>query len=324
MSNFWQDRSVFVTGATGFLGGWLVRRLIELKAKPVCLVRDWNAVDMTSKAWRSRVDIILGSVTDQPLMERTIGESQALTVFHLAAQAQVGVAARNPVSTFDTNVRGTWSVLEACRRSPLVEQVVVASSDKAYGEQPQLPYTEDMPLLGVYPYDASKACADRLAQSYAYTWGLPVAITRLGNLFGGGDRTWSRLVPGTIRRLLRDELPVIRGDGSAIRDWLYVEDAVDAYVKLAEWLEGKLPLDYGQAFNVSLGIKFSVIEIIDHIRLVMGLPMSREYDREPALPGEIHAQTLDCEKAHEVLAWQPKHTLDAGLRKTVAWYRENL
>ncbi len=324
MSNFWKGRSVFITGGAGFLGSWLVRRLVDLKASPVCLIRDLNSPYRKAATWMYMADQVLGNVTDQALIERILGEYGVRTVYHLAAQAQVGVAARNPVSTFDTNVRGTWSVLEACRRSPLVQQVVVASSDKAYGEQPRLPYTEDMPLLGVYPYDASKACADRLAQSYAYTWGLPVAITRLGNLFGGGDRTWSRLVPGTIRRLLRGENPVIRGDGSAIRDWLYVEDAVDAYVRLAEWMEGKAEAEYGQAFNVSLGTKLSVTRVIDHIRYVMGLPMTNEYDREPALPGEIPAQSLDCSKAHEVLGWQPQHTMEEGLRKAVAWYRENL
>ncbi len=320
MRDFWKGRNVFITGGPGFLGSWLVGRLIGLDANPVCLVRDLN--NWQKRGWL--VNQVFGSVTDQPLIERILGEYGVRTVFHLAAQAQVGVAARNPVSTYDTNVRGTWSVLEACRRSPLVEQVVVASSDKAYGEQPRLPYTEDMPLLGVYPYDASKACADRLAQSYAYTWGLPVAITRLGNLFGGGDRTWSRLVPGTIRRLLRDEPPLIRGDGSAIRDWLYVEDAVDAYVRLAEWLERKTEAEYGQAFNVSIGVHHSVADVIDRIQYAMGLPILREYDHEPALPGEIPAQSLDCSKARGVLGWHPRHTMQEGLEKTVAWYRENL
>lgn len=260
---------------------------------------------------------VFGNVTDQALMERAIGESQARTVFHLAAQAQVGVGNLNPVSTFDTNVRGTWSVLEACRRSPKVEQVIVSSSDKAYGAQPRLPYTENMPLLGVHPYDASKACADRLAQTYASQWGLPVTITRCGNLFGGGDRTWSRLVPGTARRLLLGERPVVRGDGSAVRDWLYVEDAVDAYLMLAE----KACLG---TFNLSLGIRLSVTEAIDAVVKAFGLPKGQGYLHTQELPGEIHAQTLDCSRIRAVLGWKPKHSFDEGLEKAVAWYRGNL
>ncbi len=316
MSDFWRDRSVLVTGANGFLGSWLVARLASLGAETICVVRDrpkWSAMPYAS--------VTYGDVTDQAFMERAIGESCAKTVFHLAAQAQVGVANRNPVSTFDTNVRGTWSVLEACNRSPYVEQVIVSSSDKAYGAQPVLPYTEDMPLLGVHPYDASKACADRLAQCYASQFGLPVSITRCGNLFGGGDRAWSRLIPGTIRRLLRGEKPLVRGDGSAVRDWLYVEDAVDAYLALAEH-QGTWRRSRGEAFNLSLGIQLMVLDVVDMIARAMGLP-GPDIEYTPTT-GEIQAQWLDCGKIMRTLGWQPKHTFPEGLAKTVAWYRENL
>ncbi len=323
MSDFWRDRPVLITGANGFLGNWLGTRLKKLGAETTCVIRNGP-----SRVWCSTA--VYGDVTDQALMERAIVESRAKTVFHLAAQAQVGVGNLNPVSTFDTNVRGTWSVLEACRRSPLVEQVIVSSSDKAYGEQPRLPYTEDMPLLGIHPYDASKACADRLAQTYASQWGLPVAITRCGNLFGGGDRTWSRLVPGTIRRLLKGDRPVVRGDGSAVRDWLYVEDAVDAYLMLAErmrlsdkdWVRDST-WPHGKGFNLSLGIKLTVVDVVDRIVMAMGL---KTWEREstPSSPGEIQEQTLDCSLAKRVFNWYPKHTFAEGLEKTVAWYRENL
>lgn len=316
MSDFWSHRPVFVTGATGFLGGWLTERLTGLGAEVTCLVRNFHRRNIGQG-----LEIVFGDVQDQSLVERAIGESQAKTVFHLAAQAQVGVANNNPVSTLDTNVMGTWSVLEACRRSPLVEQVIVSSSDKAYGDQPRLPYTENMPLLGVHPYDASKACADRLSQTYASQWGVPVAITRLGNLFGGGDRTWSRLVPGTIRRLLNGERPAIRGDGYAIRDWLYIEDAVDAYLVLAEKFSEVVKA--GQPFNFSLGIRLSVIEVVDQIVKALGLPR-QEYSHVPSLPGEIKSQWLDCSLAKRLLGWGATHTFPQGIDKAVAWYRGNL
>lgn len=303
-----------VTGSSGFLGHCLSYRLARLGADLTCVIRNDRWWGVPSSAVR-----VKGDVTDQAFMERAIGESQARTVFHLAAQAQVGVGNLNPVSTFDTNVRGTWSVLEACRRSPLVQQLIVSSSDKAYGEQPRLPYTENMPLLGVHPYDASKACADRLAQTYASQWGLPVTITRCGNLFGGGDRTWSRLVPGTCRRLLLGERPVVRGDGKAVRDWLYVEDAVDAYLMLAE--KGTAP---GEAFNLSLSIELSVIQAIDAVVKAFGLSKGQEYLHTPELPGEIRAQTLDCSRVHAHIGWKPKHSFTEGLEEAVAWYRENL
>ncbi len=315
MSDFWRNRSVLITGATGFLGLRLATRLASFGTDTTCVVRN-----LPNRYFVPSNKLAFGDVTDQAFMERAIGESQAKTVFHLAAQTQVCVANRNPGSTFDTNIRGTWSVLEACRRSPLVEQIVVSSSDKAYGDQLKLPYTEDSPLLAVHPYDVGKACADMLTKSYASTWGLPVAITRCGNLFGGGDRNWSRLVPGTIRRLLNGDRPVIHGDGDAVRDWLYVEDAVDAYLLLAEKI-AELPV--GEAYNLSLESPMTISQIVGVIIKMVGIHLEPIFDDE-LLVGEIQSQSLSCIKACKVLGWKPKHSMEAGLQKTVAWYRENL
>ncbi len=233
MSSHWRDRSVLVTGASGFLGAWLVRDLLGAEANVVCLVRDWVP---QSELFRSniieKVSTVRGDIADQGLLERLLGEYEVEVVFHLAAQTIVGIANRNPVSTFSANIEGTWSLLEACRRSPKVASIVVASSDKAYGEQEVLPYTEAMPLQGKHPYDVSKSCADLIAQSYAATYALPVAITRCGNFYGGGDLNWNRVVPGTIRSIFRDEQPLIRSDGQFVRDYFYIEDAAAAYMLL--------------------------------------------------------------------------------------------
>jgi CDP-glucose 4,6-dehydratase len=218
-SPFWQDRPTLVTGATGLLGGWLVSRLLDAGADVVCLVRDWvPQSELISQGFIDRVKVAHGEVQDQGLMERVLGEYEIDTVFHLAAQTIVGIAQRNPASTLAANVGGTWAVLEACRRSPKVRQIVLASSDEAYGEHNGRPYTEDLPLKGRHPYDVSKSCADLIAQSYAASYNLPVAITRCGNFFGGGDLKWNRLVPGSIRSVLRGQWPVIRSDGSFVRD----------------------------------------------------------------------------------------------------------
>src|SRR6266403_1921499 len=234
---FWRDRPTLVTGATGLVGGCLVRRLVEAGADVVCLVRDWvPQSELVQAGLIERVKVVRGDVRDQSLLERALGEYEIDTTIHLAAQTIVGIANRNPISTFETNVAGTWHLLEACRRTPTVRQIVLASSDKAYGESDDLPYVETMPLEAEHPYDVSKACADLIARAYARTWGLPVVTTRCGNFFGGGDLNWNRVVPGTIRSVLRGERPVIRSDGSQVRDYIYVEDAVSAYLQLAEQL----------------------------------------------------------------------------------------
>ena len=232
--SFWQDRPVLVTGATGLVGAWLTRRLIESGADVVALVRDWvPQCEFVRAGLIERVKVVRGDICDRDCLERTIGEFETDTVIHLAAQTIVGIANRNPVSTFESNIQGTWNLLEACRRSPVVKSVVVASSDKAYGHQDVLPYGEDTPLAGRHPYDVSKSCADLIAQAYAVSFGTPVAVTRCGNFYGGGDLNWNRIVPGTIRSVLRGERPVIRSDGEYIRDYFYVEDGAAAYLLLA-------------------------------------------------------------------------------------------
>jgi CDP-glucose 4,6-dehydratase len=234
-AGFWRARPTLITGGTGLLGGWLTQRIADEGADVVCLVRDWvPQSELVRSGNLSRVRTVRGDVRDQALLERVLGEYEIDTVFHLAAQTIVGVAQRNPVSTFETNIQGTWSLLEACRRSPRVKSIVVASSDKAYGDQEQLPYDESTPLQGQHPYDVSKSCADLIAHTYAVSYGVPVAITRCGNFYGGGDLNWNRLVPGTIRSILHQERPVIRSDGTLVRDYFYVEDGVGANVRLAE------------------------------------------------------------------------------------------
>jgi CDP-glucose 4,6-dehydratase len=234
-SSFWQDRPVFVTGAYGLVGSATVALLRKAGASVVVLQRDIvPQSELVRSGLENELIRVQGDLSDQLALERIVGEYEIKTVLHLAAQAIVGVANRNPVSTFESNIRGTWNLLEACRRSPLVSQIVVASSDKAYGDQPILPYTEDMPLLAKHPYDVSKACTDLIAQSYAGTFGLPVTVSRCGNFYGPGDLNWNRIVPGTIRSIMRGERPVIRSDGTLTRDYFYVEDGAQAYLALAE------------------------------------------------------------------------------------------
>jgi CDP-glucose 4,6-dehydratase len=231
---FWLDRPTFVTGGTGLIGSWLVRRLVEAEAKVICLVRDWVP---QSELVRSRqieqVTVVRGDIRDRDLLERTLGEYEIDTVIHLAAQTIVPIANRNPISTFETNIAGTWNLLEACRRSPQIRQVVIASSDKAYGDQDILPYDENTSLRGQHPYDVSKSAAYLIAHGYAVSYNLPVVITRCGNFYGGGDLNWNRIVPGTIRSVIRGQPPVIRSDGNFVRDYFYVEDGAAAYMLLA-------------------------------------------------------------------------------------------
>ena len=322
MTTFWRDRLVFVTGATGLLGGWLVRELAEQGADVVCLVRDWvPQSEFVGARLIDRVKVVRGDVRDQPLLERAIGEYEINTVIHLAAQTIVGIANRNPISTFDTNVAGTWALLEACRRSPTVRQIVVASSDKAYGDHDVLPYSEDAPLRGRHPYDVSKSCADLISQSYSATYDLPVAITRCGNFYGGGDLNWNRIVPGTIRSVLRGERPVIRSDGMYVRDYFYAEDGALANMLLAEKLSHNADLR-GHAFNFSNEIQVSVIDVVQRILALMGSDLQPEIRGEAT--HEIRHQYLSASKATSLLQWEPRYTLDEGLRKTIAWYREFL
>jgi CDP-glucose 4,6-dehydratase len=318
---FWLDRPTFVTGATGLLGGWLVRRLVDAGADVVCLVRDWvPRSELLRGNVAGRVRIVRGDVREQALLERTLGEYEIDTVFHLAAQTIVGVANRNPVSTFESNIRGTWSLLEACRRSPIVGAIVVASSDKAYGSHDVLPYEEDAPLRGEHPYDVSKSCSDLIARSYAVTYGSPVAITRCGNFYGGGDLNWNRLVPGTVRSVLRGERPVIRSDGTLVRDYFYVEDGVAAYMTLAEQLRARQAALRGESFNFSNELQLTVRELTRRILDRMGSRLDPEVRGEAT--NEILHQYLSAAKARRVLGWAPSFTLDDGLDRTIRWYRD--
>lgn len=317
---FWQDRPTLVTGATGLLGGWLVRRLLEADADVVCLVRDGIPHSEFSLAkFEKRVKIVSGDLCDKALIERTVGEYEIDTVFHLAAQTTVGIANRNPISTFETNIGGTWNLLEACRRNPLVKQVVVASSDKAYGACDTLPYDENTPLQGRHPYDVSKSCADLITQSYAHSYQLPAVITRCGNLYGGGDLNWNRIVPGTMRSILRGERPLIRSDGQFVRDYFYVEDGAAAYLHLAEKLAENRSL-IGEAFNFSNELQVTVSQLVENILAEMESDLKPQILNEAS--NEIRHQYLSAEKATRMLNWSPQFTLHEGLQKSAAWYRE--
>ncbi len=322
MNSFWLDRPTFVTGATGLVGGWLVRRLVEAGADVVCLVRDWvPQCELTRARLIEQVKVVRGDVRDQALLERALGEYEVDTVVHLAAQTIVPIANRNPVSTFETNVGGTWALLEACQRSPTVKQIVLASSDKAYGEHSDLPYDEETPLQGRHPYDVSKACADLIAQTYATTYGLPVVITRCGNFYGGGDLNWNRIVPGTIRSAVRGQRPVIRSDGQYVRDYFYVEDGAAAYLLLAERLAENPDLR-GQAFNFSNETQVTVLKLVERILALMDCEL--EPDVRSEATNEIRYQYLSAAKARHMLGWYPLFTLEEGLRRTIDWYKDFL
>lgn len=315
----WRDRKVLVTGATGVVGAWLCRSLVAQGAEVVTLIRDWDPQsDLVRSGTIQSCRVVQGALEDYASLERAISEHEIGTVIHLGAQAIVGVALRSPLATFEANIRGTYNLLEACRvHRDLVQSVVVASSDKAYGDSDLLPYTEDMPLQGRHPYDVSKSCTDLIAHTYAHTYDLPIAIARCGNIYGGGDLNWSRIVPGTIRAALENRAPVLRSDGTNIRDYIFVDDVVDAYLLLAKHSheEGVR----GEAFNFSPESRVSVLEITRAVLQGMG----RE-DLKPVIQGsakaEIQDQYLDSAKARARLGWKPLHTLEAGLAKTLPWY----
>lgn len=319
----WNGRRVLVTGATGMVGSHLVRRLQAAGAEVVAMVRD---VDPQTEFYRAGLDrrsrVVNGALEDYATVERAVSENEVDAVFHLGAQTLVGTARRSPLLTFESNIRGTYHVLEACRQhAAVVRCVIVASSDKAYGECPALPYREDTPLGGRYPYDVSKTCTDLVAQSYRHTYGLPIAIARCGNIYGPGDLNWSRIVPGTIRSALGGERPVIRSDGKFIRDYLYLNDVAEAYLAMAERIED--PRVAGGAFNFSTESRVTVLEIVRIILEMMG-----RQDLEPVIENravsEIRDQTLDASKARDVLSWRAHYDLRAGLAETIPWYRQYL
>ena len=320
-SEFWMDRPVFVTGASGLIGGWLVKQLLALGADVVCLLRDWvPQSELVQSRLIEQVKVVRGDVRDQALLERILGEYEIVTVIHLAAQSIVNVANRAPVGTLDTNLRGTWCLLEACRQNPAVRQIVLASTDKVYGEVDELPYHEEMPLLAKYPHDVSKAAAEMIAQGYAATYHTPVAMLRLPNIFGGGDLNWNRIIPGTIRSVLRGQAPVIMSDGKFIRDYLYVEDAAAAHMLLAERL-AEQPKLAGQAFNLSSETRLTVLELVEQILHLM------DSDLKPLVQNraknEIKNQYMSAEKARQVLAWQPLFNMEDSLNRTIDWYRDS-
>ncbi len=309
-----------MTGATGILGSWLVESLLDFGANVVGIVRDY-VPHCRLKQENMQIVQVSGRVEDIDVVERTLNEYEIQTVFHLAAQTIVGIANRDPLSTFESNIRGTYNLLEACRRVGNIENVVIASSDKAYGDQKNLPYDENFSLSGTHPYDVSKSCADLIAQTYYHTYNLPVCITRCGNFYGGGDLNFNRLIPGTIRSALNGEAPVIRSDGKHVRDFIYIKDAVSAYLLLSEKME-TLPI-HGQAFNFSNEIQKTPLEIVDKI-----LQLTNLEDLKPVVLGEasneIPEQYLSAKKAREILGWTHHYSLDEGLKETIAWYKNFL
>ena len=319
---WWRDRPVLVTGAAGLLGSWLTRALADLGARVVALVRD---VDPDALAARDgtlgRVDVVNGDLEDLALLLRVVNEFEIDVVFHLGAQTIVPTANRHPVSTFESNVRGTWNVCEAVRQVDRGTRLVVASSDKAYGASDTLPYTEEMPLRAAHPYDVSKACADMIARSYAATWDLPVAVVRACNFYGGGDLNFNRLVPGTIRSALRGQRPVIRSDGLFSRDYLYIEDAVEGYLALAARLEHRDVR--GRAFNFGTGAPVTALDLARRVLERCGCA-GVELDVRGEGSGEIRDQSVDGSRARDVLGWQPRFQLDEGLDRTIDWYRRHL
>lgn len=320
---FWQDRNVFITGCTGLLGSWLTDALVQVGANVVGLIRDdVPRSRLIKERIIDKISIVWGEVEDYQVLERALNEYEIETVFHLAAQTIVGIANRNPISTFEANIKGTWNLLEACRRVPTVKQIVFASSDKAYGDQEKLPYDETFSLRGPHPYDVSKSCADLIAYTYFRTYGLPVCITRCGNFYGGGDLNFNRIVPGTIRYILHNEVPVIRSDGTYTRDYIYIEDAALAYILLAEKMSQDTSL-HGEAFNFSCETPISALELVRKISILMDRTVLQPKILNEAT-NEIPHQYLSAQKARSLLGWRPLFTLDEGLRRTIKWYKSFL
>ena len=318
--NYWKNKSVFITGCTGLLGSWMVKELLERGANITGLIRDSvPKSNLYLSGVFPEINIVRGSVEDLFLLERILSDYEIDIIFHLAAQTIVNTANINQLSTFEKNIKGTWNILEAARHTAEIQSIIIASSDKAYGEKTRLPYDETSPLTGEHPYDVSKSCADLIARTYYVSYGLPVCITRCGNFFGGGDLNFNRIVPGVIRSVIFNEPPIIRSDGSNIRDYFYVRDAALAYIHLAEKMS---EIDIkGEGFNFSAEIKLSVVEMMNIILKLM----NRE-DLQPIIldktTNEIKHQYLSAEKARKVLNWTPKFSVESGLQETIKWYEE--
>ena len=319
---FWADRRVFVTGANGFLGSWLTEKLVEKKAKVVALIRDQlPESQFNTSGIMNKVTLINGRLEDYELIERLLNEYEIDTCFHLGAQTLVEIAERSPLSTFESNIKGTWNVLEAVRKIDTVERLVLASSDKAYGSSDKLPYSEDDYLHGLHPYDVTKTCSDLIAQAYYNTYGLPVVITRCGNIYGGGDLNFSRIVPATIKAAIFNKNPVLRSDGTYLRDYIYVKDVVIAYMTLAENLESKNVK--GQAFNIGTETPISVLKLVDKILTLCEKGFLKTVIKNEA-EHEIKKQYLDCQKIRRILGWNYKYDLDTGLKEAISWYNKFL
>jgi len=315
---YWRGKRVFVTGATGFVGGWLAKALADSGADVIALAREFLPGSLFfDERLHEHVVTVAGDVRDYHRLEQVMRQHAIDTCYHLAAEAIVGQAQDSPLSTFESNVQGTWHVLEAARKCPTMKRVVVASSDKAYGSHERLPYTEDDALQPQYPYDVSKACADLIAQAYGRTYGLSVGVARCANIYGGGDLNASRIIPGTMLAVLRDERPVIRSDGRFTRDYLYVADAVNAYLTLGRRLDDEEIR--GQAFNFGTGAPVRVLDIVEMIVALSGKPHLRPLVMNAA-SGEIRDQYLSSDKARKALGWAPEWTFEAGLAEAYRWY----
>jgi CDP-glucose 4,6-dehydratase len=320
----WAGTRVLFTGAQGFIGSWVAERLLDEGAQVLVLDRPpAEPSRFVLRGLPERCTAVAADLLDPVSLRAAIEDHGVQAVFHLAAAAIVGSAASSPLSTYEVNVRGTWNLLEACRvASEPPARVVVASTDKAYGIHEQLPYREDHALAPRYPYDASKACADIIARSYAHIFGLPVAVTRFGNVFGGGDFNFSRLIPGTIRALLAGERPEIRSSGLMERDFLYAEDAVTAYLAVAGSLDR--PELSGRAWNASIGRPVSVLELVRRLIEISGLALEPDVHGDGTPHGEIERQWLDCSAIATELGWAPAWDLRRGLQATFEWYASEL
>lgn len=323
MNNFWNNKRVLVTGATGLVGSWLVKALVENKANVIVLIRDHDPQsELIRSALIQKTTVVNGALENLSAIDRAINDQEIDTVFHLGAQTIVGTALRNPLATFEANIRGTYHLLECCRlHKSLVKRIVVASSDKAYGSSPHLPYTEDMPLRGEHPYDVSKSCTDLISLSYYHTYRLPIAIARCGNIYGGGDLNWSRIIPGTIKNLYQKHPPEIRSNGLFTRDYIYVKDVVDAYLQLAQNLDNE---DIqGEGFNFGPNRPYNVLELVESLQILMNCQ-----DLKPIIlnqaKAEIKDQTLCSKKAERLLKWKTKYSLEEGLVETIDWYKSYL
>lgn len=318
----WNGRRVLITGASGTVGSWLTRRLVGAGADVTALLIDLDPGSELARSGVARdVRIVYGRLEDYDALERALSLYEVQDVFHLGAQTLVEVARRSPLVTFESNVRGTYNLLEACRRVGVAETVVVASSDKAYGDSDELPYREEMPLQGRHPYDVSKSCADLIAHAYFETYGMPVTIARCGNVYGGGDLNWSRIVPGTLRALLHRQRPELRSDGRGTRDYIFVEDVVDAYLLLAEGLRASRDTVAGEAFNFSYGRPLTPLQMVELLANVAGGDGLEPVILDTAR-AEIEHQHLDSGKARDVLSWSPRYAVDQGIELTTNWYRE--